>query len=89
MNVHIIVSGRVQGVGFRFAAKQKAIDYDLKGWVRNLEDGRVELEIEGTKAPITAYIKQLKEGFHPLIRIDDVQITVNETHQHYKAFDIK
>jgi acylphosphatase len=44
---HICVSGRVQGVGFRFRTMQFASQLKLAGWVRNLDDGRVELELEG------------------------------------------
>lgn len=47
MRIHIIVHGRVQGVGFRFSAQQKAVEYNLTGYVRNLANGDVELEVEG------------------------------------------
>ena len=43
----VFYSGRVQGVGFRYTVKQIAAGYELVGWVRNLPDGRVELQVGG------------------------------------------
>ncbi|MGM0941624.1 MAG: acylphosphatase [Bacillota bacterium] len=47
MRTHAIISGRVQGVGFRYTAKQKADELGVTGWIRNNEDGTVELDAEG------------------------------------------
>lgn len=58
----IIVSGVVQGVGFRFFAVRKAHKYGLKGWVRNTSEGTVASEVEGEKGLISEYIKDLKTG---------------------------
>ena len=52
--LHVIVSGRVQGVGFRWATEAKARELGLNGWVRNLPDGRVEAEFEGIQASLDA-----------------------------------
>ncbi|MCU9612360.1 acylphosphatase [Caldibacillus lycopersici] len=43
----IVVSGRVQGVGFRYTVYQLAKEYEIKGWVRNLENGMVEIDERG------------------------------------------
>jgi len=59
---HIFLSGKVQGVGFRFHAHEKAMELDLKGWVRNLDDGRVELLAFGTQANLDVFLKWLKKG---------------------------
>lgn len=57
---HIFVSGRVQGVGFRFRATQFAIQLKLTGWVRNLDDGRVEMELQGEREKIDHLFEILK-----------------------------
>lgn len=49
---HIYFYGRVQGVGFRYYAVQKANQLGLTGWVRNLSDGSVEMEVEGQEPHI-------------------------------------
>lgn len=58
----IIVSGLVQGVGYRYFCHRKAAEYNLKGYVRNLFTGEVELEVEGNKNMISDFIIDLKIG---------------------------
>jgi acylphosphatase len=58
----VFVSGRVQGVFFRSETKHKADRYDVKGWVRNLPDGRVEAVFEGEKEGVKALIEFCKRG---------------------------
>lgn len=62
VRAHIVVSGRVQGVGYRAFAHRAAADQGLVGGVRNLDDGRVELDVEGPKSSIEALIHLLKNG---------------------------
>ena len=47
--LHVYYSGHVQGVGFRYSAKQLSLEFDVTGWVKNLPDGRVEMVIEGER----------------------------------------
>ncbi len=57
---HIIVSGEVQGVGFRYHASYAAQRYGVTGWVKNLYDGRVELEVQGTEEQIDLMFKSVE-----------------------------
>jgi len=70
--VHIYVYGRVQGVYYRQTAINKSIEFDLKGWVRNLSDGGVELVIEGDESAVEKMIKWCHEGpvMSRVIRVD-------------------
>ena len=71
---HIWVSGRVQGVAYRAFAYDAASRMGLAGGVRNLEDGRVELEVEGDQPTVEAFLQLLRSG-PPLARVDDLQVT--------------
>ena len=59
---HVFVSGRVQGVFFRSETKRKADRHEVKGWVRNLPDDRVEVVFEGEKEAVKALIEFCKHG---------------------------
>jgi acylphosphatase len=61
-------SGRVQGVGFRFATLQVAREFEVAGFVRNLPDGRVELEAEGRPEEVAAFIDAVAARMHGHIR---------------------
>ncbi|WP_183163945.1 acylphosphatase [Alteribacter keqinensis] len=60
--IHGIVSGRVQGVGFRYFTMHEAVNADVKGWVRNRSDGTVEFEAEGTESNLKAFTEKIKKG---------------------------
>ncbi len=62
VRAHVFVVGRVQGVGFRAFAARSATRLHLVGGVRNLDDGRVELEVEGGKTVIEGLLRELKVG---------------------------
>jgi len=64
----VYFSGRVQGVGFRYTALQVAKEFEVAGWVKNLADGRVQLEAEGELPAVKAYITALEERMHGYIR---------------------
>lgn len=59
---HVFYSGRVQGVGFRFATAQLARGFDVTGTVHNCPDGRVELVAEGPEAEVTAFLSAIEES---------------------------
>lgn len=60
--VHIIVEGLVQGVGFRWFVHRRAEALGVRGWVRNLYDGNVEVEAEAERAMLEEFIKEVKVG---------------------------
>lgn len=59
---HIVYSGHVQGVGFRYTAQDIATRLGLKGWVKNLEDGRVEIVVEGKEEDIKGFLDKISKG---------------------------
>jgi len=72
-SVHIIVSGKVQGVGYRWFVAQKALDFSITGWVRNLSNGEVEIIAHGTKPDIGTFIDYVKTG-PSLSRVISVEV---------------
>jgi len=60
--VVILVRGRVQGVGYRYSAYQVASGLDLKGFVKNLGDGSVQLEAEGAQDSLMVLVEWCKKG---------------------------
>jgi acylphosphatase len=68
-----VVSGRVQGVGFRFFTEAAAARDGLHGWVRNLPDGRVEISAEGEAEAIERFERHVRHG-PPGARVSDVQV---------------
>jgi acylphosphatase len=60
--LHVLVAGRVQGVGFRWAAQARALELHLHGWVRNLPDGRVEAEFEGDRDALDVMEAWCRQG---------------------------
>ncbi len=70
--VHVLVSGRVTGVGFRYFVERVANDLRLTGWVRNLPDERVEAVAEGEEKALQQFVAKLRQG-PPFSRVDDLQ----------------
>lgn len=68
---HILFYGRVQGVGFRYHATYKAQLLELTGWVKNLYDGSVEMEVQGDPEKIDELLLYLHR--QRFIRIDEMQ----------------
>ena len=71
--LHIYYSGLVQGVGFRYAAERIAESLGLVGWVRNLEDGRVEVMCEGPEKALKDFAGKIEDAFSGYIRDADIE----------------
>ena len=87
-NVHVIISGRVQGVWFRATTKQKAEQLGLTGWVRNTSDGCVEAVFEGDEK----IVKEMVEWCHhgpPLSEVENVQVKNQEPTNGFDGFSIR
>lgn len=69
----VVFSGRVQGVGFRYTSRNVALQYDVRGYVRNLPDGRVELVLEGAEAEMDCVIEEIRRKMSAFIRGVSVQ----------------
>ncbi|WP_226034758.1 acylphosphatase [Aquibacillus saliphilus] len=89
LRAHLIVSGMVQGVGFRATTQQKANQIGVNGWVRNLPDGNVEIEVEGESNKVEEFIDITKNGPRRFIKVDHVEVTTFNKIKGYHSFDVK
>jgi len=86
--VRVIIKGFVQGVGFRYFAMQLARDYGLTGWVRNREDGSVEVEAEGEELIVQSYVKDLRLGPRNA-EVTGVDVETLPPGQVHKGFNVR
>ena len=73
IRAHVIVSGKVQGVGYRYATVDTASQLGLSGWVRNLPDSRVEAVFEGSREVVEEMIRWCYQG-PPAAMVKDVVV---------------
>ena len=85
--VHIFISGRVQGLFFRQFTQEKAQELELVGWIRNLSNGRVEALIEGDKEKIEKLLTYLKQG-PPLSKVEKIEVNYQKHQGEFKDFSI-
>lgn len=88
VGANIIVSGVVQGVGFRYFVFNRAIHLGLKGYVKNMYSDDVEIEVEGERSLIEELIKEVKVGPR-FAQVTDLKITWKNVEKFYKHFEIK
>lgn len=87
IRAHLLVQGRVQGVGFRAFVQSQAVRRELKGWVKNLPDGRVESEVEGEEALVNEFIRTVRRG-PSLARVQNVDLEWINPHARESSFEI-
>jgi acylphosphatase len=88
ISLQVFYEGRVQGVGFRFTVRHIAKGYEVTGWVRNLPDGRVELQVTGEEDEVRAFLDRIADSeLHSLIR-KQTENQVNEPVA-VRGFDIR
>ena len=84
---HVFVSGRVQGVFYRATTRDQARDAGIEGWVRNLDDGRVEAVFEGPESAVESMVEWCHTG-SSRARVDDVEVTY-EAPEGLDGFEIR
>ena len=87
LTVNMKITGKVQGVGFRYFVLRQAQDLGIKGWVRNKPNGDVEALAQGEKVDLEQFIAKAKEG-PSFSRVEGVSLNwVNEAEQYF-SFEI-
>ncbi len=87
LHATIYFSGHVQGVGFRYATLQVAKEFEVAGYVRNLADGRVQLEVEGLPRTVDAFVAAVEERMHGHVR--KTERTQQTRLPAFKGFEIR
>lgn len=88
VRVHAVVHGKVQGVGFRAFTEYHATQKGLEGWVRNRQDGTVEVEAEGSKPMLKAFLQLLEQGPH-LSRVSQIIVDWKDANRHTQGFTVR
>lgn len=84
----VYVSGRVQGVGYRYFTERLAAEFGIRGWSMNLPDGRVMIEIEADSRSAERFIKELEKG-PPMARVSDVTTNWRPYQAKFSGFIIR
>lgn len=88
LNVHVLISGQVQGVWFRSSTKQKAEQLGLTGWVRNTPDGDVEAVFEGEEKIVKEMIEWCHRG-PPLAKVENVEVKKQNPTNGFDTFSVR
>jgi acylphosphatase len=82
---HVIFTGRVQGVGFRFVVFRAANRYQLTGWVRNCDDGSVEMVVQGLADKIDDCVLDIQQSFAGYVRETKIEpVSLDPKHKNFK-----
>lgn len=85
---HIYVSGRVQGIFFRYHTQELAQRLGVKGWVRNLRDGRVEAVFEGEREQVEEMVKFCRTG-PPGAKVNNVEVKWENYLGEFSGFEVR
>jgi acylphosphatase len=85
---HVFVSGKVQGVYYRASTRDAAQEKGVKGWVKNLDDGRVEAVFEGEEDAIKAMVEWCHKGSHRA-EVEDVEVEWDEATREFDGFEVR
>lgn len=85
----VIFTGKVQGVGFRYVTKQLALGFDVIGWVRNLSDGTVELQIMGEGDEVDEFIQEIVEESDLASHVREFAVSEISPLEDCRGFSIK
>ena len=88
MQIYVLISGKVQGVGFRNFTQTNARQLGINGYAKNLANGKVEVVAEGEKLKLISLIEKLWEGPRAS-RVDDIEIEEREFSGEYKTFGVR
>lgn len=87
VRAHVYIEGRVQGVFFRDWTVRQAHGPALTGWVRNLEDGRVEAVFEGSKGKVKEMVEKCKKG-PPLSKVEHIDVIWEKGTGEFSGFGV-
>ncbi|MEX2556273.1 MAG: acylphosphatase [Actinomycetota bacterium] len=85
MRAHVYVTGYVQGVFFRHSMAKRARDLGVSGWVRNLDDGRVEAVVEGEESDVGAVVDWCRSG-PPHATVEHVEVSWEPATREFSVF---
>lgn len=88
INRQLIVSGRVQGVGFRWSTLQLARDLNLTGWVQNELNGTVKISVQGPKENVQHFINIIRQGPTAYAHVSQVKVSQGKI-ESYQNFTIR
>jgi len=86
-SAHIVVSGMVQGVGFRYFVQHYATQLGVTGWVRNLPNGDVEIEVEGNRESVESLIVYARRGPRSAV-VTNAAVEWKEYRRQFESFEI-
>ena len=88
VRARLLISGIVQGVGYRWSCNREARSIGLTGWVRNLPDGRVEAVLQGTREQVERMIKWCYRGPSEA-QVSDIAVTYEDALEDFRDFGIR